>query len=175
MAWLEHLPWALLGLRAAPKEDSGLSSAELVYGAPLTLPGEFLDVGELPVSNYVDKLRATPSSIPTRPLSYAEVTATPPASLQAASHVYVRRGAVAPPLTPLYQGPYAVISRGPKFFHVAVGGRDETITVDRLKPHRGHSPVVPASPPLRGRPPSSSASHPPSSRLGGAPVAAANI
>jgi hypothetical protein len=26
--WAAHLPWVLMGLRAAPKEDSGLSSAE---------------------------------------------------------------------------------------------------------------------------------------------------
>ncbi len=32
--WVEHLPWVLLGLRTQPKE--------LVYGNPLTLPGEFL-------------------------------------------------------------------------------------------------------------------------------------
>ncbi len=36
--WPEHLPWVLFGLRAAPKDDSGLSSAELVLGMPLTLP-----------------------------------------------------------------------------------------------------------------------------------------
>ncbi len=30
--WPAHLPWVLLGLRVAPKEDSGVSSAELVYG-----------------------------------------------------------------------------------------------------------------------------------------------
>jgi hypothetical protein len=34
-----HLPWVHMGLRAAPKEDSGLSSAELVFGAcPLARP-----------------------------------------------------------------------------------------------------------------------------------------
>jgi transposase InsO family protein len=33
--WPLHLPWVLLGLRAAPREDSGVSAAELVYGAPL--------------------------------------------------------------------------------------------------------------------------------------------
>jgi hypothetical protein len=37
---VEHLPWLLLGLRTAPKEDSNISSAEMVYGLPLTLPGE---------------------------------------------------------------------------------------------------------------------------------------
>jgi hypothetical protein len=31
-AWHSHLPWVLLGLRAAPKEDSAVSSAELITG-----------------------------------------------------------------------------------------------------------------------------------------------
>jgi hypothetical protein len=40
--WPSHLPWVLLGLQTAPKEDSNISSAELCLGAPLTLPGEFI-------------------------------------------------------------------------------------------------------------------------------------
>jgi cleavage and polyadenylation specificity factor subunit 1 len=40
--WPSHLPWVMLGLRAAPREDSGISAAELVYGCPLSLPGQFL-------------------------------------------------------------------------------------------------------------------------------------
>jgi transposase InsO family protein len=32
--WLLHLPWVLMGLRAAPTEDRGLSVAEIVVGAP---------------------------------------------------------------------------------------------------------------------------------------------
>jgi hypothetical protein len=28
-AWAEHVPWVLLGLRAAPKEEAGVSSAEV--------------------------------------------------------------------------------------------------------------------------------------------------
>jgi Integrase zinc binding domain/Integrase core domain len=35
--WPRHLLWVLLGLRAAPREDSGLSTAELVFGAQLNL------------------------------------------------------------------------------------------------------------------------------------------
>jgi hypothetical protein len=35
--WPLLLPWVLLGLRAAPNEDSVVSSAELVYGTALTL------------------------------------------------------------------------------------------------------------------------------------------
>ena len=29
-----HLPWVLLGLRAAPKEDLNVSAAKLLYGIP---------------------------------------------------------------------------------------------------------------------------------------------
>ncbi len=35
--WMDELPWVLLGIRTAPKEDLGCSTAELVYGAPLSL------------------------------------------------------------------------------------------------------------------------------------------
>ncbi len=38
--WPDHLPWVLLGMRAAPKEDSAVSSAEMVLGEPLVLPGQ---------------------------------------------------------------------------------------------------------------------------------------
>ncbi|XP_059826505.1 uncharacterized protein LOC132394413 isoform X1 [Hypanus sabinus] len=40
--WADELPWVLLGIRTAPKDDLHASSAELVYGAPLVVPGEFL-------------------------------------------------------------------------------------------------------------------------------------
>ena len=36
--WLSHLPYILLGLRAAPKEEADISSAEVTFGAPLVLP-----------------------------------------------------------------------------------------------------------------------------------------
>ena len=37
--WIDELPWVLLGIRTVPKEDLGCSSAEMVNGAPLTVPG----------------------------------------------------------------------------------------------------------------------------------------
>ena len=36
--WTQHLPWVLLNIRTAPKTDSNISAAEMVYGATLTLP-----------------------------------------------------------------------------------------------------------------------------------------
>jgi cleavage and polyadenylation specificity factor subunit 1 len=40
--WTEALPLVLLGLRTAYKEDLQSSAAELIYGEPLRVPGEFL-------------------------------------------------------------------------------------------------------------------------------------
>ena len=40
--WMDELPSVLLGIRTAPKEDLGCSSAELVYRSPLTIPGDFI-------------------------------------------------------------------------------------------------------------------------------------
>ena len=39
--WPSHLPWNLLGLWAAPKEDSNILLTELVYGFPLILLRNF--------------------------------------------------------------------------------------------------------------------------------------
>jgi hypothetical protein len=140
----------LFGLRAAPKEDSGLSSAELVFGMPLTLPGQLLAVPETPVEKVVEELRAV-QPLPTRQLSYAEA-ASGLQQLQQAEYVYVRRGGVITPLSPLYQGPYRVLERSQKFLSLEVGGRTEVVSVDRLKPHLGKAPISPALPPQRGRP-----------------------
>ncbi|XP_076030417.1 uncharacterized protein LOC143018717 [Oratosquilla oratoria] len=40
--WSTTLPMVLLGIRTSLKEDIGHSFAELLYGTPLSLPGEFL-------------------------------------------------------------------------------------------------------------------------------------
>ena len=58
-----------------------------------------------------------------------------------------------PPLTPPYAGPYAVAEAGEKTFEVLVGGQQQRISVDRLKPHTGPAPVTTAPPARRGRPP----------------------
>ena len=148
--WPEHLPWVLLGLRAAPKEDSATSSAELVFGAPLTLPGQLLSSPETPVQEVVETLR-TAQPPPTRHISYAEAAAGLQHLLQA-EYVYIRKGGVVPPLSPLYQGPYKVLQRTGKYFKIELGGRAEVISVDRLKPHLGTAPVEAAVPPQRGHP-----------------------
>jgi hypothetical protein len=156
--WPDHLPWVLLGLRAAPKEDSAVSSAEMVLGDPLVLPGQRPTAGEPPPPppsqrSYRDALLGGPTRhVPTRPLPPAQ------SGLAACTSVYIRRGGALPPFAPLYAGPYAVLERGEKVFRLQVGDREEAVSVDRLKPHTGAEPMQPAAPPRRGRPPGSAAS-----------------
>jgi hypothetical protein len=97
-AWHSHLPWVLLGLRAAPKEDSAVSSAELVTGTPLVLPGQLLHVPDPP--------RVDMPPPRTRSLSYAAAANTPPAHLARAEHVSVHVGGQQKPLAAPYAGPY---------------------------------------------------------------------
>ncbi len=125
-----------------PKEDSGVSSAKLAYGAPLSLPGQFITAEEPPPAGFVEKLRSVSPPLLTRQPTYAEMTAKPLAALMVAKFVYVRRGGVVPPLEPLYLGPYQVLDNGPKVFRLAIGGRAESVSVDRLKPHLGTADVM---------------------------------
>jgi hypothetical protein len=152
--WPNHLPWVLFGLRAAPKEDTNISFAELCFGAPLTLPGEFIAIPKPPPQEFVDFLRAASPPPSTRPRSYAQVTVALPASLLQGKFVYIRHGGTVPSLQPLYAGPYLVVSSGDKCFTVEIGGKTEVVSVDSLKPPWGQVLVLPAPPPACcGRPP----------------------
>ncbi len=157
--WPDHLPWVLLGMRAAPKEDSTVASAEMVLGDPLMLPGQppAAEQPPPPQWSYRDALLGGPTRhVPTRPLPPAQSGL--PVALAACTSIYVRRGGNLPPLAPLNAGPYAVLERGEKVFRLQVGDREEAASVDRLKLHTGAEPVQPAAPLKRGRPPGSAAS-----------------
>jgi hypothetical protein len=109
---------------------------------------------EVPPLAFKEELASSQPPPTCQPRTYAEVASQPPNSaLQTAEYVYVRRGGVAPPLAPPYSGPYKVARAGPKCFLLEIGGRQEMVSVDRLKPHTGSTPPSAAEPPRRGRPP----------------------
>ena len=142
--WPSHLPWVLLGLRAAAKEDSGVSSAELLYGLPLRLPPD--PASRLEAS--MEDVTATRAALPTRPLSYAEVLQDVPSHLAGAEMVFIRVGAARPPLSPLFEGPYLVEKRGAKSFTIKIGDRLEVVPVDPLKAYHGTQAPAAAAPRL---------------------------
>jgi hypothetical protein len=154
--WPSHLPRILLGLRSSPREDSGLSMAELVYGSPLSLPGSLVTTSEPPPELFGQQLRSAVPCVATRQLPESQSAASLPKSLLEADFVYVRSPPAAPALSPAYRGPYKVVQTSEKYFMLKIGDHFDAITVDRLKPHLGPSAPAAASPPKRGRPPKTS-------------------
>lgn len=137
-SWTESLPLVLLGIRSALKEDLGTSSAELLYGEPLRLPGEFFapsTSGTTDITDFTARLR-----------SFAEKLRPSPASrhstnkifvyknLKTSTHVFLREDAVRGSLQPPYKGPYEVVKAGDKAFVLKVKGKDVSVSIDRLKP-----------------------------------------
>jgi hypothetical protein len=99
--WPAHLPWVLLGLRAAPKEVSGISSAEAVLGQPLVLLGELSTAVEASPTDFQRELASEAPPVTCQPRTYAEaVTGPPDQCLQQAELVYVKKGGCGPPLAP---------------------------------------------------------------------------
>ena len=96
--------------------------------------------------------RAAPTHISSRHAAPPQPPEFIPAALVDSSFVYVRRGGAKSPLSPAYSGPFAVISRLPKYFILDMGDRQESASVDRLKPHLGSAIFTPAVAPRRGRP-----------------------
>jgi hypothetical protein len=99
--WSEELPFVLLRLRAQLRVDTGLSSAEAVFGAQIVLPNEFLQNDELSVETIVKifskTLHVSAPSLPRHNYS-TDLPSELPAELLYAPLIWVRRGGVVPPL-----------------------------------------------------------------------------
>ena len=106
---------------------------------------------QTPAASFLENLCTPPPSIPTRPLIGPPLVVDPPSHLTSADLVFVRRGAPGPPLLLLYDGPFRVVSRVPKTFTLQLGGRQEVVTVDSLKPCLV-AEVTPAAPMSCGHP-----------------------
>ena len=148
-----HLPLVLLGLRTVPKDDSGLSVFEAVYGSPLTVPGEFLGSPELPPSSYLSKIeRAVPGfAVPPPHHVFQSPPCQLPVALLSAKYVFVREDASIPSLAPVYRGPYLKLEQRDKFFRLQIGSGTDVVSVDCLKPVFSDKPVLPDLPPPHGR------------------------
>ena len=136
--WVDELPMVLLGMRSSWRVDPGCSPAELVYGQTLRIPGEFLQPGTLrlpePDLHFLSQLQKTMRSIqPPVPLFHGEQTSYIPFNLGLSNYVYVRRDSHKNPLQRPYDGPYLVINKSDKYFTLSIKGREETVSIDRLK------------------------------------------
>ncbi|XP_063538133.1 uncharacterized protein LOC134747439 [Cydia strobilella] len=135
--WVRELPSVLMGIRSAVRDDTGFSATEMLYGAPVKLPGDFFTGGESSETydELVRRIRSNISmyaAVPTRRCTSQKIYVHP--ELGRCSHVFVRCDILRPNLTPPYEGPYLVVSRTDKVFCIQKGGKESYVSIDRLKP-----------------------------------------
>ena len=135
--WTITLPAVLLGVRSAVKERLGRSAAEMIYGTTLRLPGEFTQQytvdANTDLENYSDKLRVAMSRLrlcPPRDTQQTNIFQYK--EIETCTHVFLRRIAIAPPLTAPYVGPYKVVARSGRVMKILMKGKVETVSLDGL-------------------------------------------
>lgn len=134
--WFIRLPLILLGLPTAFKEDINCSPAELVYGQPLRVPGEFFDTPQnvdradfsLDLHRIMSQIRPVEAKHHTRGKIFVNK------KLKDCTHVFVRYDAVKKALQQPYDGPYRVITRTEKYMDLLINQKTQRISIDRIKP-----------------------------------------
>jgi len=153
--WHAQLPWVMLGVRTAWREDSRFTPAEAVFGSQPVLPGQFLSSPEPAAEDFVQQFQGLLAGrAPLRPAHHSSVKPQElPEELLRSRFVLVRHDAVQPPLAAMYDGPYLVLERSRNFFKIQLGERVDTVSTHRLKACHPPPGMEAALPPRRGRPP----------------------
>ncbi|GBM92792.1 hypothetical protein AVEN_117489-1 [Araneus ventricosus] len=135
--WSSALPTILLGFRATRKEDLEATTAEMVYGAPIRLPGEFLSpTADSPdPSTFVGKLKEVMQRLlPHKTQHHGQRSVFVSKDLSSCSHVFLRTDALRKGLQSPYEGPFQVLDRHEKLFKINKNGKELTVNIDRVKP-----------------------------------------
>lgn len=145
--WVDVLPTVLLGLRASLKEDIRTSAAELIYGTPIRLPGEFFLDEDFPpdpqifverLRQHIRRVRPSPTAHHNKPRAFILK------DLYTCTHVFIRIDAAKKSLDQPYEGPYEVQERlTDKVFKILIKGEEATVSTDRLKP--AYLEILPAA------------------------------
>jgi transposase InsO family protein len=150
--WVDLLPWVLLGLSIAAREDDGSTPAPEVFGSPFILPGQFLDSPEIPPKIFLEQFSKTPSAAKHSATRHNSAAASAAQQPRRALTVFVRRDGHVPPLQLLYDGPYTGICRSLHHFTLRIGDKEDKVSTLRLKPCT-YPTAPPALPRVRGHPP----------------------
>lgn len=140
--WATAVPLVLLGIRTTYRPDLKCTPAHMLYGEDLRVPGQLFVPQEtdktLDTSEFVRRIRehfSKISSAPTRTGSQSH--AYVPKTLDTCEHVFERVDKVQNSLSDTYIGPFKVIRKTRKSFVILKNGKNQTISIDRLKPAFG--------------------------------------
>ena len=137
--WVDTLPLTLIGIKTALKDDLQHSSAGLLYGSILWLPGELLvsqpALTPCSVQDFATTLKESLASLrPVRPRTPKNAAVFASQDLDSCSHVFLRVDSVRRPLQQPYQGPFKVLHCTQYTFSLDINGASQTVLVDRVKP-----------------------------------------
>ncbi|CAK9827605.1 Transposon Tf2-6 polyprotein [Anthophora retusa] len=135
--WTEVLPTILLGIRSAWKEDLKSTSAGLVYGQLLRLPGEFMAPSPRndDATDFAEQLRGHFRKIgPTDGTKHGNPRVFVYKELDNCKYVFLRRDSSKTILQPPYDGPYEVVSRNSKTFTLKIDNKLRVVSINRIKP-----------------------------------------
>ena len=154
-------------MRTAPRDDIGASTAELVFGTPIAVPGDMVEARESkPASpELLQQIRQiSAGKVPVPTSAHATPATHTPKDLATCPYVFVRVDKVVNPLASKYTGPYKVVERSERAYKLDYGtdnyGNDlqDWVTLERLKPAHTDASTFDTpetAPPRRGpgRPP----------------------
>ncbi|GFY47297.1 retrovirus-related Pol polyprotein from transposon 412 [Trichonephila inaurata madagascariensis] len=135
--WTIVLPTILMGFRATWKEDLQTTTVEMIYGAHIRLPGEFLCPSKSSADpiTFVERLGSQCRvSHPPTSRYHGQHTIFVSKDLSTCSHVFLRTDSLRKGLQPPYEGPYKVVDRTEKVFRILRHGKEVSVSIDRLKP-----------------------------------------
>ncbi|BHF63738.1 hypothetical protein SprV_0200673200 [Sparganum proliferum] len=134
--WSVNPPLMLLGIRSSVREDIQCTAAELVYGTPLRLPGEFVQSSTTTTyipSTFVQQLKQRMAQLRPTPTRLTSKRVFVHKDLKSVPFVFARHEAVRKFLCPSYDGPYEVLQRMDKCYVIQKAERNDTVSIDRLK------------------------------------------
>ncbi|XP_037505892.1 uncharacterized protein LOC119382257 [Rhipicephalus sanguineus] len=134
--WVDALPLVLLGLRAVIRAVLNSRAGVRHFS---TASGRLLHVNEATrpattIPTTPPRLLSRPPAHSTQTFRFRNKTIFVHPDLATATHVFVRHDALRPPLTQACDGPFRVLNRTPKTATLLQNGREETVSLDRLKP-----------------------------------------
>ncbi|XP_017796954.1 PREDICTED: uncharacterized protein K02A2.6-like [Habropoda laboriosa] len=135
--WTDVLPTILLGIRSAWKEDLKSTSAGLVYGQLLRLPGEFMAPSprDNDATNFAEQLRSHFREIgPTDGTQHGIPRVFVYKDLHTCKYVFLRRDSSKTILQLPYNGPYEVVNRDNKTLSLKIDNKLRLVSIDRVKP-----------------------------------------
>jgi len=148
--WYDKLPFILLSIRTALRDDVQYSPSQTVFGCDLNLPSDiFIPYKQREVEDvaeYTKNLLHSMQFVPAIKSRQYQSEGRLDNALENCTHVFVRNDA-RKGLQNNYKGPFKVLEKRSKYFKIDLPGGPDTVSIDRLKvAYLGNDYLTPPKP-----------------------------